>query len=324
MEFSLINGIQEISGFHNKESGYLNIPDSTHIRPGGMVILAAYINQNHIGSEKCIFPKKGYMEAIGFYSALWGVESYEYKRVNVGKNYSLLTPLISAEMADVATTSINGCIRRLAYPDGAPYPTGISALNHVVGEMHDNVWSHGKSTGYSFAQKTAVPGTNQQDHYLEFALADCGLGFLRELKRVNISGINTHKESIEWCIQEGHSSKHADWYDDWSQQLPDGHTGGNVFGLKVPVKEYGNNHQGLGLTHLVALVKRYDGELMLASGDSCLHYADGSAVYKTLSSAWQGVALSCRFKLSKLSDEPEEQIPHDIQSIMEQLQGGVL
>ncbi|ASD87214.1 hypothetical protein EXB91_24745 [Salmonella enterica subsp. enterica serovar Florida] len=324
MEFSLIDGIQEISGFHSMETGYLSIPPSTHLRPGGMVVLAAYINKHHIQQEKCIFPNKGYMGTIGFYSALWGNENCGQKRINVGKNYSLLTPLTSAEMADEATTSINGCIRRLAYPEGAPYPAGITALNHVVGEMHDNVWSHGKSTGYSFAQKTAVPGTDRQDYYLEFALADCGLGFLRELKRVNILGINNHKESIEWCIQEGHSSKHVDLYDGWSQQLPDGHIGGNVFGLAVPVREYGNNHQGLGLTHLVALVKRYEGELMLASGDSCLHYVDGSTVYKSLTREWQGVALSCRFKLSRLSDEPEEQIPHDIQNIMERLQGGAI
>jgi len=322
MGLSLIDGIQQIPAFHSKQTGRLAIPSKFHLHPGGMAVLAAYINQHNLEQGQCCLPNEGYMQAVGLYGALWGNDSYGQERVNVGVNYSMVTPLISAETVNEATTSINNCIRRLAYPDGTPYPTGITTLNHVVGEMHDNVWSHGRSTGYSFAQKSAVPYTNRQDHYLEFALADCGMGFLRELRRVNIPGVVTHQQSIEWCIQEGNSSKNADFEDEWAQQLPNGHIGGNVFGSAVPVKEGSNNHQGLGLSHLMTLVKRYDGELMLATGDSCLHYADGCASYRTLTRDWQGVALSCRFKLSRLSVEPEEQIPQDILDIMEQLQGG--
>ncbi len=61
--------------------------------------------------------------------------------------------------------------------------------------------------------------------------------FLRELRRADIPGIESHQDAIEWCIQEGNSSKHADLQDDWAQQVPGDYMGGNLFGAGVKVKE---------------------------------------------------------------------------------------
>ncbi len=323
MAFDLRDGIQCIPAFHDRPSQKLDIPHS-HFYPGFLAVLASYIHLQNLPKESCTLPNNTYLQTIGFFSALWGEdEQHTVVRRNEGTNYSLMTPLVNVQAVDVATSSINSCIRRLAFPGGGPYPQGVTDLMHVVGELHDNVWSHGRATGFSYAQKSAVPGTARREHYLEFALADHGLGFLKELQRANINGVDTHQQAIAWCIQLGNSSKHADLIDDWAQQIPDGHIGGNVYGASVPVREEQNNHQGLGLAHLMKLINSYNGRLLLASGDVCLVAQGGHTQYRKLSREWQGVALSCRFKISDLASEQqnEQEDDVDITDIMRQLKG---
>lgn len=320
MGYGLKEGIVLVPACHDKEYRALDIPQG-HIYPGCMVVLAAYINHHRIAQRNCTLPNEGYLQAVGLHFSLWGRDDHHQYRTNVGRNYSMVTALQSVEAVDVATSTINSCIRRLAFPDGGPYPQGLNDLMHVVGELHDNVWSHGRSTGFSFAQKSAVPYTDKQEHYLEFALADCGMGFLQELRRAKVPNIETHQQAIEWCIQQGNSSKHADNIDEWAQMMPEGHAGGNVYGPGVAVREGQNNHQGLGLAHLMELVKSYKGQLILASGDVCL-VADGEDVnYETLRTNWQGVAISCRFKISDLALEQHDEEDPEIEDIMKQLRG---
>lgn len=324
MGLGLKDGIQRMAAFHNRETNNLSLPND-HCYPGYIAVLAAYVNHHGIPESNCDLPGDGYLNAIGLHKALWGEDRYEQGRINVGTNYSLVTALKNVEAVDTATSSINSCIRRLTFPERQVYPQGVSDLTHVVGELHDNVWSHGKSTGFSFAQKWAVPRTQRQEYYLEFALADCGMGFLRELQRAGIAGIDNHRDAISWCIREGNSSKHADLIDDWAQQLPHDNMGGSMFGSGVPVavKEKDNNHQGLGLAHLMKLVNTYRGQLLLASGDVCL-VADGEDVcYEDLETAWPGVAISCRFKISDLAVEHdnEHDIDQDLADIIRALGG---
>lgn len=304
MGLGLKDAIRYVNVFHEKNTNKLNLFRG-HWYPGFISVLAAYINYHRITEENCDLPNLEYMQAINLHGALWGTDQYPQERINVGTNYSLVTALKSVEAVDTATGAINGCVRRLTFPDRSPefYPQGLLDLTHVIGELHDNVWSHGKSTGFSFAQKYAVPRTNREEYYLEFSLADCGLGFLKELQRAKIPNIRTHQEAIEWCIQQGNSSKHADLQDDWAQQLPQDFMGGNMFGADVAIKEKDNNHQGLGLYHLIELVKNYNGELHLATGDVCLDVIDGKMSYTKLDSMWSGVAISCRFKISELAKE---------------------
>lgn len=322
MGLNLKDGMETITVFHDKEFRELDIPQQNFIHPGYLVILAAYINHHRLEERNCFLPHDDYLQAVGLHAALWGREDVRQRR-NVGKNYSLVTALKSVEAVDIATSSINSCIRRLAFPDGGPYPEGLTNLMHVVGELHDNVWSHGRSTGFSFAQKSAVPKTKKTEHYLEFALADCGLGFLAELKRAGIKGIETHQDAIEWCIEQGNSSKHSDNIDEWAQMLPGDNIGGNTFGAGVAVREESNNHQGLGLAHLMQLVKSYNGQLILASGDVCLQ-ANGQVVsYQKLKSPWQGVAVSCKFKISDLALEKSDDSADDELADIMRLLGGI-
>ncbi|MGV3878010.1 hypothetical protein ACV8SQ_09615 [Citrobacter freundii] len=325
MGFGLKDGIHRIAIFHDRGEGKLLLPND-HCHPGYIAVLAAYINHNKLSEDACNLPGAGYMNAIGLHKAVWGEDRYDQKRVNVGTNYSLVTALKNVEAVDSATSSINSCIRQLTFPERKVYPQGINDLTRVVGELHDNVWSHGRDTGFSFAQKWAVPRTGGKEHYLEFALADCGMGFFRELRRAGIKGIDNHRDAIAWCIQEGNSSKHADLIDDWAQQLPYDNMGGSVFGASVPVavKEKENNHQGLGLYHLMKLVKTYNGELQLATGNVCLEAVGDQLSYTELHKEWSGVAISCRFKIHELAidkDYDNEENDPQLMEIMRALGG---
>ncbi|WP_127958763.1 hypothetical protein [Serratia microhaemolytica] len=297
-----------------------------YYRPGYITVLAAYVNHHGIRQEDCSLPNNDYMSAINLFGAIWGEDNYTKKRLNVGENYSLVTPLINVESVDDATSTINSCIRKLVLEGKTASVQGVDELTKVIGELHDNVWSHGKSTGFSFAQRSAVPNTKHEEYYIEFSLADCGCGFLGELKRAGIPSIETHQEAIEWCIQENNSSKHADRQDDWAQRLPLGHIGGNTFGKGVAIKEKDNNHQGLGLYHLMQLVKKYSGELQLATGNVCLEAQGDKVSYEALDSEWKGVAISCRFKINELIVEVDkdtnEENDSQLNEFMRALGGG--
>jgi hypothetical protein len=116
--------------------------------------------------------------------------------------------------------------------------------------------------------------------------------------------VNSDCEAIEWCIQEGNSTKLADDKDEFEQTLPSDNIGGSPYGDGVPTKPPAPvNHQGLGLFKLVSLVKDYGGELFLASG-SCLMKMDktGCTSYSEIN-YWHGVAISCTFSEKRLQEE---------------------
>lgn len=323
MGLGLKDAIVHTAAFHKKETNELFLPNN-YWHPGFITVLAAYVNHHKIAEENCSLSSPGYMQAINLQGALWGVDRYKQERVNVGRHYSLVTALTNVEAVDIATSSINSCVRKLAFPDRCQgeYPKGMIELTRVIGELHDNVWSHGKSTGFSFARRDVVPKTNKSEFYLEFALADCGYGFLGELRRASIPNIETHKDAIQWCIQEGHSSKHADQQDDWAQRIPHDFMGGSMFGSGVAVKEKENNHQGLGLYHLMKLIKTYNGRLQLATGDVCLEAIGDDVSYNDLDCEWPGVAISCRFKINELAvDRNDEEADDQLIEIMRTLGG---
>lgn len=302
------------------EKGYNSLfLDVNVFSPGYLCALAAYIKFNKIEERNFDTSSDlmGYLRTLGFHKVLWD-QSDLINRVNCGKNYSPLTPLIDPKEVDKANTTINDCIRHLVNNKRS---NGIADLCKVVGELHDNVWSHGKSTGFSMAQRTKVPNSDGKDHFIEFALSDKGLGFLEELKRARIS-IDTHEDAIKWCIQEGNSSK-LNNNDGWVQRLPDDHLGEDPmmgFGGEVPE----NNHQGLGLAHLIKLIKKYKGELKLCTGDTIFMInSDGKETFKKVKNVWKGVAISCRFKESQLLEPSDKKILVDPQRkyIIDRLRG---
>lgn len=235
-----------------------------------------------------------YAKAIAIERALGQTDTYPYARKRAGENYSPLVLLESREQTDSAVSEINQCIRRLF--GEAQYAEFASSICELVGDLLDNVWAHGKSTGFSMAQKWRDP----PDGFLfEFAVADCGMGFLRELQRVGMP-ITDDRAAIEWCIQPGNSTKKRD-VDEWEQRLPVD-VMGNPMGRFGRVVESDNHHMGLGLAKLITAVEQFHGWCWLASGNAMLCISpDGHRSYTNLPIPWQGVALACRFDSNRVA-----------------------
>lgn len=301
---------------------------SDYYSPGYMVVLTAHLRRYNIPKAALTFvdaKNAGYFSAMGLSKALWGEDDYRQVRSNAGANYAPITHLDSRNAVDDATQQINGCLRKMAA--NSPYfdyreSEAFQELMHVVGELHDNVWSHGMERGFSAAQRAK----SVKKGVIEFALADTGLGFLGELLLSGIArkhDITTDREAIEWCIQEGNSSKLAQHQDEWGQALPDDHLGGSPFGSTVSTRilSNGNHHQGLGLAKLISLAKRYEAELYIVSGKAILHLDKGDLSFKEVRFAWKGVAISLTIQESKMAQAQAEQTSTDIDDIMNQLRG---
>jgi len=319
MAKSLKDAVVELNDFYDPVYSDLHLPQG-YYTPGYVVTLCAYLNHNKVKQRDFFFDcsiNESYFDAMQFNRAIWGGGAKN--NINAGKNYSPITPLHSDLEVDTATGSINSCIRKLAKGNES---TGIHELSFVVGELHDNVWSHGKESGFSMAQKSKVP--YEEDFYFEFALADSGLGFLAEMKRTG-TNVNSHKEAIEWCIQEGNSTKHSDDIDEWAQRLPSDNLGGSPLGGVVQTHSEENHHQGLGLAHLIKLIRSYNGELCLVSGTSILHInSQGQKTYEEIQSQWQGVVISCKLRESELvKSAQEEDIDDELELLMQQLGGNL-
>ncbi len=320
----LAEAVIEIPGKYDDvyNSFYL---DNGYYTPGYLSALAAYLNYKRTKEREfdCHPKVHGYLDTIGLYQILWDKD--EPERVNEGKNYTPITQLCSAEATDDVTASINNCLRHFTGYASDNEPDGLTQLTFVVGELHDNVWSHGNSTGFSMAQKSAVPHTGRTDYYLEFAIVDKGIGFLEEIKRTgkaDLNNIKSDSDAIQWCIQEGNSTKHADDKDEWAQQLPPEHVGDSPFGFGIGESYEVNHHQGLGLSHLVKLIEKYQGELCIVSGNAVFHINHmGFRSIDTIDTSWKGVAISCRFKLSLLCQQMESETNEALLTLMERLRG---
>lgn len=303
------------------------IPDK-YYSPGFIAAFAAYLTNKRVHRESVVFDNdahRAYFSAVGLAKAVWGIDDYQFQRRNAGVNYAMLTPLASQDEVDTATAQINGCLRAYASSGAVDYSRSpaFKELTHVVGELHDNVWSHGLSTGYSIAQRQSIG--NSGDHAVEFSLADCGMGFYEELKRARIAaknGIQCDRDAISWCIQEGNSSKLAAAQDDWAQSVPDDFIGSNPFGkVTLATGANGNHHQGLGLAKLVELARAYRGVLNVASGNCLMTMRLGyNARFRVLQQPWKGVAVSLSLKESSLLNATANLV-EDVEDIMNQLRG---
>lgn len=179
------------------------------------------------------------------------------------------------------------------------------------------------ASGFSMAQKWKVPHCN--DHFLEFAIADHGMGFLRELQRCQIQ-VPDDEAAIDWCVQEGNSTKKAAVNLDWAQAVPGDVAGNPLTGIEStrPAERLHNHHQGLGLYNLLKTVDLFGGDLWIASGQSCQAIVSGREKKGySLPVGWQGVAISCRFQLSRVRDFDQQRAQDDpsIQKLMELIGG---
>lgn len=98
----------------------------------------------------------------------------------------------------------------------------LRSLTNVVGELHDNVCSHGKTFGFSMAQVCK--------DVAEFCIADLGGGFLKVLNRVHVPGISSDHDAIKWCLCRNNTSTSYEQRDPWEQSLPPDFSGVNPMG----------------------------------------------------------------------------------------------
>jgi len=301
---------------------------SDYYTPGYIAVLTAHLKRISVSREGLEFvdaKNAGYFSAMGLSKALWGLDDYDRPRIKEGYNYAPLTHLDSRDAVDHATAKINSCLRTMAAQSRADYrqSPGFKSLMDVVGELHDNVWSHGMDRGFSAAQRRGGP----KKGIIEFALADTGLGFLGELKGSGIArkyGIDTDQEAMNWCIQEGNSSKLDHMQDDgWGQSLPDDFVGSSPFGQSVPTihQNNGNHHQGLGLAKLISLAKTYEAELIIVSGYAVLHLSRGRMRFAESRTSWKGVAISLTLQESKMATLQDAAPCAAVDDIMNLLRG---
>ncbi|MEN5128520.1 hypothetical protein [Pseudomonas alloputida] len=294
---------------------------------GFVAALAAFLRHKNLDKDSfgCHHEyNEGYLKAIGLSKAVWGTDDYKLRRINAGETYAPLTHLQSRDAVDEGTGQINGCLRTMAKSSSVNYlqSPAFAELLAVVGELHDNVWSHGLDSGFSTAQRRTCP---KDGPLIEFSLADCGMGFRNELQRARVENIATDRDAIDWCIQKGNSSKLAAKEDPWAQSVPEDFLGGRPFGNGVTTfQNTGNHHQGLGLAKLLSLAKQYDGLLYLASGDHYLELQNGIPSYRELSHPWQGVAISLAIKESSfvVGGQPIQDVDSDdVFELMNALRG---
>lgn len=319
----LLEALNNLEGLVDSTLGEITIP-SGFLVPGYWAALAAFAWHKRIPLNNIHLDKKlrGYFSAIGFSRAFGQQDDYPYERKNRGTHYSMLEHLDNPDTTDTATSAINGCIRNSLGND-LPEPF-VDMFCDVIGDLHENVWAHGKASGFSVAQRWKEPPWNllSSDYNIEFALADSGRGFLREVQSVNLP-IKSDSEAIGWCIQEGHSTKKVRPVSDWAQRMPPDLIGNPLRGIEQ-IKVSENYHMGLGLAKLVRLVREFRGFLWLASGNSMLKLAPGlNPAYIDIKYPWQGVAMACRFCSSDLAKTRQdfETGDKDIQEIIRILGG---
>lgn len=270
----LLEALNKFEGLASSTLDEIAIPGE-FLAPGYWAALAAFVRHKRIPLDHIRLDKKlrGYFSAIGFPHAFGQRDDYPYERKNRGTNYSMLEHLDNPDTTDTATSAINGCIRSSLGND-LPKPF-VDMFCDVIGDLHENVWAHGKASGFSVAQRWKESPWNplSSDCNIEFALADSGRGFLREVQSVKLP-IKSDSEAIGWCIQEGHSTKKVRPVSDWAQRMPPDIIGNPLRGIEqIRVSE--NHHMGLGLAKLVRLVREFRGLLWLASGNSMLKLAPG-------------------------------------------------
>ena len=274
------------------------------VNPFDTAMLAAFIKKNSI-SKELIVPDDNvdsYLNTIDFYKLVWG-EPRTNKQWTIGRSYCPLIELSSPEHTDTATTIIGNILERRCGEDA------YSVID-VIGELIDNVWSHGKALGYAVAQ---VSGDD-----IKFSVVDIGKGFKNVLQEANISGIKSDIDAINWSIQKGHTSKGQE--DEWAQFLPfDSYE--NPFSSGVPIKEEENHHEGLGLYKLVDLVQKTKGNLSILSGQGLKFISAEREFDSELKNHWQGVVIYCTLNIRNIKNALQNSDASDIDAILKEILG---
>ncbi|AXR66603.1 hypothetical protein [Leptospira mayottensis] len=243
---------------------------------------------------------KSYINTIGLNKfANTSIPIQEVIRPSEGKTYTQIQKIQIYNDVENANTGIYECFNNY-FKSFKLTDNELSPLFHTIGELHDNVSSHSLGTGFSMAQA--------YKENFEFAISDNGIGFLKEIQnRKPELKVTDDKEAIKWCLQVSNSTKKLD---EFSQRLPEGHSGRSPFpNSYVSQRGDGNHHIGYGLYELHKFAKNYSGRLEIVSGLGyyILNF-DGSSRLQDLSQNFNGVSISLRFNLMKLKGNLQEKL----------------
>jgi hypothetical protein len=283
-----------------------------HTTPGFWTAYAARARKRNLRLAELAIPgdKLEYAKAIAIEPALGEPDTYRYNRSGAAITYSPLVLLDTPERTETAAHEINGVIRKLF---SQVVPGAGEVVCDLVGDLLDNVWAHGKSTGFSMAQTWQYADGHRE---IEVSVADQGIGFLRELHRAAIQDVATDRDAIAWCIQEGHSTKKRP-VEDWSQRVPADAIENPMPGIGRIV-ESESHHLGLGLAKLVRTIEDFHGRLWLASGAAMLAIdPDGRRRYRDIPVPWEGVAIAARFDSTSLVEHFGEESEDEFDRFMQ-------
>lgn len=190
------------------------------------------------------------------------------------------------------------CLRN--FDNSSLDPATMRQFINVIGELHDNVWSHGKACGFSMIQNYRS--------YISFALADSGKGFLRVLQEAGVPGINTHMDALKWCLKAGNSSTSFRHEDPWAQSIP-WDCNDSPIPAQVKTFEDEDHHEGLGLSLLINLITRTSGYLDIISGNAQYEIRDGCRVAETAPvHPWQGVIIRFDIPCASIRQQENQEV----------------
>lgn len=269
------------------------------VNPVAAVCLAAI--RDNCSRLKLVGRAQGYARASGLEAAIATGEPQPKPNELLGVNYSPLTRLRLPLDVESCNTTINALFRNRLAEHGEAL---VGRICKVVGELHDNVTSHSRGSGFSAAQVYR--------RRLVFGIADSGCGILRAIRRA-APHIVEHGAAISWAFQKGNTG--AVVSDSMAQRWEPG--------ASDPYTDYGeelgNHHQGLGLWTLEQLVSDFGGALWLWSGDAVRRRDDRGWVELDPGTTWSGVVIALEIPLNPATDQAVGSYISDDEGLAEDL-----
>lgn len=240
------------------------------------------------------FPGNTYAKNIGLEDAVNGRPPL-YKATGLaGRTYSALAKLKEYADVDAATDTVAAC---LDHQFGGSFRATVNEICRIIGELHDNVASHARGSGFSALQV--------YEKRVEFAVADVGVGLLANVKTVSPAMLS-HQAAIAWCFEKGNTTA-ASSHGGFEQRLPEDALY-NPYPKAVPTRFTENNHLGEGLWQLLQLVGSLHGDLWVLTGDAELTCgsANPRGSYHKSALNWRGLAIEVILPVDRLFVAPPQ------------------
>lgn len=276
-------------------------PSVSFVTPIQSVMLAAAAVspefQGLLGHVRFSPDAEQYARTTGLKDALDGKYRFPQRSGLEGTTYSKLAKLSSHSEVDRCNEVIGDVIH---FQLAKASPKAVQEFSKVVGELHDNVASHARGTGFSSVQcYDDANGTR-----IDFAVADAGCGMFRNVKP-KVSAVDNDLKAIEWCLVRGNTTATGN-EDDWEQWLPEDALS-NPYPPSVKVRTVEDHHCGEGLWKLQQLIQSWNGSLWIWSGQGCLLHDRSTRRDWTTDLSWQGVAIEFSIRVQEAceAEQPE-------------------